>query len=662
MEERAEYQNPPWPAAVAALLAFLALALSSGAVVPLVGLGLGVAASYAFKARFENVALTKWTLRIVVIGLAVFGYLLNAVKDDNAFFDMRYPFSFVLGAASELTLQFWRREPTGGPRAPLTVLLSALVFVLGCTTTDDRHFLWVLAPAFFLFFTLALPGFRPRAAIPLGLTLLPALLALALGGATHAGLYTYKGVLSTLGPQNLSGRHTSVSMGMSGQPLLGSSFTLRDSLARVLRVKNMGVDPYFVGMTFDTYSGRTWGPALEGRTFLMYRPAPVKPMKAGPIHVVRLDDAVPLLFLPLHSASVRPEDGHAVDWAARTAGPLRTLNGDAAALAYDIVPGREGGASDLLGKPPTPEEEARDLVVPHEIDPRVIKEAHDFSGGLTDPEDKIKAVMLFLERNNHYSLTVSPGAGDPISNFILRRKSAHCEYFASAAVVLLRALGVPTRYASGYYAHESDGKGWTLVRQRDAHAWAESWVRGVGWVTVDATPGDGRPDALAGPIPLWWRGWEWMQDALGIIRQWVVAANWAGRGAVFGLLVLGLLVPQVYRYWQRRRLASLGFHYSRPDAALAALAVRFESLLARHGLPCPEGRTWREHLRAVEAVPENGVSEKNGLPALWEAFVADYGRARFGTSPGPAEVTRLGAELRALEAGFERRSSHARLL
>ena len=84
-----EYQRPPWPAAVAALIAFAALALSSGATVPLLALGLGILASYVVGARFENIALTKWTLRILVIGLAVFGYLLNATKDDNAFFDMR---------------------------------------------------------------------------------------------------------------------------------------------------------------------------------------------------------------------------------------------------------------------------------------------------------------------------------------------------------------------------------------------------------------------------------------------------------------------------------------------------------------------------------------------------------------------------------------------
>jgi len=437
---------------------------------------------------------------------------------------------------------------------------------------------------------------------------------------------------------------------MSGQPLLGSSFTLRDSLTRVLRVRDLGADPYLCGMTFDTYSGRTWGPAMEGRTFLMYRPpAPNSGEAGGAPHVVRLDNDVALLFLPLHSASLRPEDGHLVDWAAHTGGPMRTPNGDSTALAYNVVPGRREPPRSLFDAPPTAEEQARDLVMPHEIDPRVLAKARELGAGRARPQDKIEAVTLFLEHNNRYSLTVNPGPGDPISNFILGRKAAHCEYFASAAVILLRALGVPTRYVSGYFAHEADGRGWTLVRQRDAHAWAQSWVRGVGWVTVDATPGDGRPDAQAGPIPLWWRAWEWLQDALGAIRQWVTAASWPERGSMFGLLVLGLLVPQVYRYWKRRRLASSDFQYSRPDAALAALARRFEALLARRGLPCPEGWTWQEHLRAVEAIPENGVAEGNGLPALWETFVVDYGRARFGASSGPTEIARLEAELRTLE-------------
>jgi len=635
--------RPPWPAVVAALLAFAALGLSSGAVLPLACLALGMLASYAFRARYENVTLTKWTLRIIVIGGVVFGYLMGATKDQNAFLDTRYLYSFALAMASELVLQFWRREPTGGPRAPLTVTLSSLVFLAGCSTFDDiHHTLWYLAPAYFLFFALALPNFRPKAAIPTSLTLIPVLIAVMLGGATHLGFVVYRGDLNALGSHFLSGRTSSVSMGMSGQPILGSSFTLRDSLTRVLRVHNLGNDPYLRGMTFDTYTNRSWNPSLDQRTFRPYRPSGSPRIGGGGGRFVRLDDTNGLLFAPLHSESVVPEDNHALEWGANADGPLRTLATDTDPLTYDVMPGQGLAPQGIFDAPPTPTERERDLAIPNDIDRRVIAKAQEIGGVLSDPQDKVDAVEKFLLRNNTYSLTVDAGAGEPISSFILQRKSAHCEYFASAAVILLRARDVPTRYVSGYFAHESDGKGWTLIRQRDAHAWAESWINGVGWVTVDATPGNGRPDQLAGPIPAWWRLWEAAQDVLVAIRNWLVTANWTQKGTVFALLVLGLLIPQLYRYWLRKRQASLGFRYSGSDAALAALAARFEALLTRRGLPCPEGRTWREHLGVIE--------EKEVLPRPpLEAFVREYGQARFGRLPDGEEITRLDAELRELE-------------
>ena len=636
--ERAPYQRPPWPAAGAALVAFAALAVASGAYLSLGALAVGLALSYVFAVRFENQTLTKWTLRIVVIGLAVLTYLATAVKDDNSFLDMRYAYSFALAAAAETVLQFWRREPTAGPRAPFVVFLNAFVFLAGCSAFDSgTHLIWYLAPAFFLLLILSLPGFRVGSTVPLRYALPPALLALALGGAGHAGFYVYRGALNALGSQALSGRHTSVSIGMSGQPLLGSSFTLQDSLTRVLRIQNIGDDPYLRGMTFDTYTGRTWGPALEQRTFLAYRPGRSQPSPgATPARYERLDDTVPILFAPLHSASVTAEGGHALDWARHTDGPLQTSAGDSDPLTYDVTPG--DGAFRLTL---TPEQEAKDLVVPKEIDPRVIARAKAVGTGLTDPQAKINAVVGFLHENNQYSLTVNVGTGDPISSFILERKSAHCEFFASSAVVLLRALNVPTRYVSGYFAHEISGNQ-TLVRQRDAHAWAESWVPGTGWVTVDATPGGGRPDALAQSIPAWERLWERAQDLLAALRRWVTDAGWGQKIAVFGLLVLGLLVPQVYRWWRARQRAGAGFHYTPPAPALAALGRRFEALMARRLLPCPPGLPWEAHLGAVSA--ERGEDLAN-----WSAFARAFGRARFGGAASEAERAALDTRLRGLE-------------
>ncbi len=637
--ERTLYQRPPWPAAVAALVAFAALAVASGAYLPLAALAVGLGLSYVFGVRFENLALTKWTLRIVVVGLAVLTYLAIAVKDDNSFLDMRYAYSFALAAAAEIVLQFWRREPTAGPRAPFVTFLNAFVFLAGCSAFDtDTHLIWYLAPAFFLFFILSLPGFRVGSTIPLRYALLPALLAVALGGAGHAGFYVYRGALNALGAQTLSGRRPPVSIGMSAQPLLGSSFTLQDSLTRVLRIQNLGDDPYLRGMTFDTYMGRTWGPGLEQRVFLAYHPGPGQPTPgAEPGRYERLDDTVPILFTPLHAASVTAEGGHTLDWARRTDGPLQTTANDTDPLTYSVTPG-DGAFPIAL----TPEQEALDLVVPKEIDPRVIAKAKAVGAGLTDPQAKIYAVVRFLHENNHYSLTVDAGTGDPISNFILQRKSAHCEFFASSAVVLLRVLGVPTRYVSGYFAHEGDGKDQTLVRQRDAHAWAESWVPGTGWVTVDATPGGGRPDALAKPIPGWQRLWERAQDLLAALRRWVTDSGWGQKIAVFALLVLGLLVPQVYRWWRARQRAGAGFHYTPPAPALAALGRRFESLMARRLFPCPPGLPWEAHLAALS----DGRGEDL---ADWQTFARAFGRARFGGAASEAERTDLDVRLRGLE-------------
>jgi hypothetical protein len=626
------YQRPPWPAAVAALVAYAALALSSGAMLPLTGLGIGLAASYVFAARYENETLTKWTLRILVIGGSVFGYLITAVKDEYAFFDVRYVYSFALAAAAETMLQFWRREPTSGARAPFTVFLSAMVFLIGCSTSEDSsRSLWLLAPLFFLFFTLALPGFRQRS-VPLRALFLPVLAALLLGGLTQATFARYKNALNLLG--SAAGHPTSAGMGMSGQPLLGASFTLRDSLTRVLRVHALGPDSYLRGMTFDTYTGHGWGPSLDDRVFLQM-PHQNGNAPGHKAHFIRMDDALGLLFAPLHSAAIVPEGRHSAEWATRTDGPLRTPPADTDPLTYDVTEGNSG----LLDAPPTPAEQARDLTLSPSIDRRVLILARKIGSGPKTPTQKIAAVIGFLHTNNKYSLTVNPGPGEPISNFILQHKSAHCEYFASSAVILLRAIGLPTRYVSGYYAFEEDGRNWTLVRQRDAHAWAESWVAGTGWVTVDATPGDGRPDALAGPIPFYWRVWEKIQDILGALRNWIITASWTAKGSVFIVLILGLLVPQVYRYVQKRHVQSLGFRYSGSDAALALLSERFEALLARRGIPCPETRTWPEHLALTHTASDSALSD----------FVRNYGRARFGPTPTRKEITQISQMLDILE-------------
>src|SRR5205085_10259558 len=108
---------------------------------------------------------------------------------------------------------------------------------------------------------------------------------------------------------------------------------------------------------------------------------------------------------------------------------------------------------------------------------------------------------------------------------------------------------IPTRYVTGFYAHETDGPGSYVVRDQDAHAWAESWVDGVGWVTVDATPASGLPAELAQKPPWWRNAWEWFTDIYYSAIRWArqrTARQWVTTGVSCSLTFIALLI------WRRR--------------------------------------------------------------------------------------------------------------
>jgi transglutaminase-like putative cysteine protease len=101
----------------------------------------------------------------------------------------------------------------------------------------------------------------------------------------------------------------------------------------------------------------------------------------------------------------------------------------------------------------------------------------------------VRAVLHRL-RTGGYSYTLDPGVygNDTADEFWFDRKAGFCEHIASAFVVLMRALDIPARIVTGYQGGELNGvdRYWTL-RHSDAHAWAEVWEEGRGWVRVDPT-------------------------------------------------------------------------------------------------------------------------------------------------------------------------------
>ena len=111
---------------------------------------------------------------------------------------------------------------------------------------------------------------------------------------------------------------------------------------------------------------------------------------------------------------------------------------------------------------------------------------------LEEKVDKISAWVRQAARYDAAPGTVPPGE-DYVEYFLMGNKKGYCMHFASAGVLLLRAAGVPARYAEGYVVNEGnfDAGGWASVPDSQAHAWAEVYVPFLGFLPVEMTPGYG---------------------------------------------------------------------------------------------------------------------------------------------------------------------------
>lgn len=132
------------------------------------------------------------------------------------------------------------------------------------------------------------------------------------------------------------------------------------------------------------------------------------------------------------------------------------------------------------------------LDVPEELRAKLSGLAGEIFASAQSLEEKIAAVENYLENNYCYDITMeSRGGEDPLVTFLLEKKSAHCQLFASAGAVLLRFAEVPTRYVQGFVVGDYDSlnKCW-VATNGSAHAWVEVWdTAGSRWRKVDPTPG-----------------------------------------------------------------------------------------------------------------------------------------------------------------------------
>ncbi|MDW7659470.1 MAG: transglutaminase-like domain-containing protein, partial [Bacillota bacterium] len=123
---------------------------------------------------------------------------------------------------------------------------------------------------------------------------------------------------------------------------------------------------------------------------------------------------------------------------------------------------------------------------------------------LADPYEKVQALRYYLMTTATYNLIVAiPPEDVDFVTWFLQTGEGYCVYFATALTMLSRLAGIPARYVEGYYVPPGNQGATRVLTGQQAHAWTEVFLAGIGWITVDATPGNSnpQPDLTPGVTP-----------------------------------------------------------------------------------------------------------------------------------------------------------------
>ena len=134
-------------------------------------------------------------------------------------------------------------------------------------------------------------------------------------------------------------------------------------------------------------------------------------------------------------------------------------------------------------------ERAQTLRLPGNVSSRTQDLADQWRRENAKPDAVAQAALNYFNRENFVYTLNPPLLGEnPVDEFLFATRRGFCEHFAAAFVTLMRAAGIPSRVVIGYLGGEINTAGnYLIVRQSDAHAWAEIWSPGRGWMRVDPT-------------------------------------------------------------------------------------------------------------------------------------------------------------------------------
>ncbi len=303
-----------------------------------------------------------------------------------------------------------------------------------------------------------------------------------------------------------------------------SRLSLSDAVA--FRVDFRGDAPpstqmYWRGPVLIRFDGRAWSAPFTSE----YRSAGFEPLDAGVDYTVTLEPHQKRWLFALDLPATVPDKAVlGADFQLLAKAPVRDR------IRYDM-------RSHVRYRTELNEaewERLRALRLPDEGNPRARALAQRWRAELGDPRAIVNAALQHFRSEQFFYTLQPPLLGEePIDDFLFSTRRGFCEHFSSSFAFLMRAAGIPTRVVTGYQGGEFNPIGnYLIVRQADAHAWAEVWIAGEGWVRVDPTAavspariqrGIASAVPVGDPLPVLMRAeFSWLRQ---LRHTWDAAAN-----------------------------------------------------------------------------------------------------------------------------------------
>lgn len=418
--------------------------------------------------------------------------------------------------------------------------------------------------------------------------------------------------------------------GLSDRIKLGHVAELAQDDSVAMRVKFIDVPPissklYFRGPVLDFFDGRNWmaRPQAPGALSAdeIYQPRPIGSVTRYQVTLEPSKVAtVPLLDGTLLATPTAPQtepqlERDGLSWT--TPQPLIDRVQIDAQAWLKVEHGPKLGVPMLQAW----------LQLPMGFNPRTIAWAMDLRNrpdmANADPRALSDAVLQYI-RQGDYHYTMAPDVDPPdehgnpprhlIDRFWLDHRAGFCEHYATAYVVIMRAMGIPSRVITGFLGAEINPvDGLFVVRNSDAHAWAEFWQPGEGWIRVDPTGAvaperierprrafarrEGLPGALSSIDPAMWGRMRDYMDAtnhrwnlwvlqysrhrqMQLLKDWgMKSPDWMDLVRLCGIVIVCTsLLGVAWLWWTRPR---------QPRTPWRRPLMRVHRALQAAGLPAP---------------------------------------------------------------------------